>query len=185
MGGAQDPALVRIRQHHAAMAAELERLGAPLATGAAAAARRSLEQLCAYWRLEVLPHARAEERTLYAAAEALPAERSLVASLVREHQALQSCAQALEALRQQWERASATEAGEGLLRAADRQAAVAAAIFRLHADKENDLVLPALLRAGRSLDGLLREMERAFQAERGRTQAAGPEAVTPAAPGLG
>jgi hypothetical protein len=90
---------------------------------------------------EILPHARAEERTLYRASRCDPQAALLVEALVREHRDL------------------AAQAGR--LAAQVRPIAVAATaeaisvLFASHVAKENDLLLPALERSGANLARLI------------------------------
>lgn len=93
----------------------------------------------------VLPHATAEEATLYpAAASAAPL---LVAAMTAEHRALADRARALAGTGSS---VDALAAAEGF-----------AAVFAVHVDKENDLLLPLLARSTDvSLAGLLQAMHR-------------------------
>jgi iron-sulfur cluster repair protein YtfE (RIC family) len=90
---------------------------------------------------EILPHARAEERTLYRASRRDPQAALLVEALVREHRELASQA--------------------GRLAAQVRPVAVAATaeaistLFASHVAKENDLLRPALERSGANLARLI------------------------------
>ena len=90
---------------------------------------------------EVLPHAVAEERTLYRAARRDPGASRLVAELISEHQALAAMTSRL---------------GEPA-RPADiaAQAAAISALFAGHVTKENSLLLPALEHSGADLAALL------------------------------
>lgn len=90
---------------------------------------------------EVLPHTRAEERTLYRAARRDPGNVSLLQALMREHESLKSMTAAL--------REPARPA------AVAAQAAAIAALFASHAAKEDDLLLPALESSGTDLTALL------------------------------
>jgi len=90
---------------------------------------------------EVLPHARAEERTLYLAARRDPGASLLVQALISEHRDLASRAATL---------------GEPAQPAAiAAQAAAISALFASHAAKEDSLLLPALERSGADLAALL------------------------------
>jgi hypothetical protein len=89
----------------------------------------------------VLPHARAEERTLYRAARRDPGASLLVQALISEHRDLASRAATL---------------GEPAQPAAiAAQAAAISALFASHAAKEDSLLLPALERSGADLAALL------------------------------
>ncbi len=90
---------------------------------------------------EVLPHARAEERTLYRAARRDPDASLLVQALISEHRILASMAGRLG------------EPGSPAATAA--QAAAISAVFASHVDKEDSLLLPALERSGTDLAALL------------------------------
>lgn len=90
---------------------------------------------------EVLPHARAEERTLYRAARRDPGASLLVQALIGEHRALASRAERL---------------GEPAQPAAiAAQAAAISALFASHVTKVDCLLLPAVERSGADLAALL------------------------------
>ena len=114
--------------HHAEMVRELQRradqLIATVARGAPSVGAASAG--ADYFVATILPHALAEEKTLYAAVA--PVERRLIESLTSEHAALRRLGSEL------------TEASEGN----DRVAIVGALsqLFALHAAKENEFVLP-------------------------------------------
>jgi hypothetical protein len=117
--------------HHAEMVRELQRradqLIATVARGAPSVGAASA--VADYFVTTILPHALAEEKTLYVAVA--PVERRLIESLTLEHAALRRLGSEL------------TEASEGN----DRVAIVGALsqLFALHAAKENEFVLPTLL----------------------------------------
>ena len=90
---------------------------------------------------QVLPHAEAEEQTLYPAAVALPAAALLIRAMKQEHRELGALAGRL-----------ADDAGA--VNAAITAASIAT-LFSAHVTKENDLVLPALTEAGADLPALL------------------------------
>jgi Hemerythrin HHE cation binding domain len=90
---------------------------------------------------EVLPHARAEERTLYRAARRDPDTSLLVQALISEHRDLAARAATLDE--------------PALPAAIAAQAAAISALFASHAAKEDSLLLPALKRSGADLAGLL------------------------------
>ena len=97
--------------------------------------------LCAFLTDDVLPHARAEERTLYRAARRDPDVSLLVQALISEHQVLASMTGRL---------------GEPAPPAATAaQAAAISALFASHVAKEDSLLLPALERSGADLAALL------------------------------
>ncbi|MGH3282325.1 MAG: hemerythrin domain-containing protein, partial [Trebonia sp.] len=90
---------------------------------------------------EVLPHARAEERTLYRAARRDPATGPLVQALVGEHEVLKSMTARL------------SEPARPAAIAA--QAVAIVALFASHVAKEDTLLLPAIERSGVDLASLL------------------------------
>jgi hypothetical protein len=90
---------------------------------------------------EVLPHARAEERTLYRAARRDPDASLLVQALIGEHRLLASMAGRL---------------GEPARPAdAAAQAGAISALFASHVAKEDSLLLPALERSGADLSAMI------------------------------
>jgi iron-sulfur cluster repair protein YtfE (RIC family) len=89
---------------------------------------------------EVLPHARAEERTLYQAARRDPGASMPVQALIGEHRDLASMAERLD----EPARPAATAA----------QAAAISALLASHVAKEDSLLLPALERSGPGLAAL-------------------------------
>jgi hypothetical protein len=90
---------------------------------------------------EVLPHARAEERTLYRAAGRDPCASLLVQALISEHRALA---------------ARAVRLGEPAQpAAAAAEAEAISALFASHVAKEDSLLLPALEHSGADLAALL------------------------------
>ncbi len=125
-------ALEAMLAHHAVLADGVARRSDALRTaverqdhhGAAVA------ELVAYLAKEVLPHAMAEERTLYQAAAAKVDLADTVAGMVNEHRKLVSLAERL---------ATADDAS-----AAAAEAEAIVALFAAHVAKENDLVLPSL-----------------------------------------
>ena len=103
---------------------------------------RSVQSLLrAFLADEVLPHARAEERTLYRAARRDPEAGLLVRALVSEHRDLAAMAGRL---------------GEPARPAAvAAQAAAISALFASHVAKEDSLLLPAIERSGADLAAVL------------------------------
>lgn len=89
---------------------------------------------------EVLPHARAEERTLYRAAARRSQTELLVRALVSEHRAIAGLAGRL-----------AAETGASAAATAE----AISSLFAVHTAHEEDLLLPALGRSGTSLGGML------------------------------
>lgn len=174
--GAEDRAVIaKVTAHHAEMSARLERLSAAVAQpGDGALLTSSLSALVEYLRREVLPHAAAEEETIYADARETAGGAALVDALVLEHQDLRSRAQALAELEDPGAvpgDGHPAPASQGDLRTrAATQAATVAALFHVHARKENEVVFPALVAAGRPLRPILARMERAFSLARGTTR---------------
>jgi uncharacterized protein (DUF2249 family) len=126
-----------VEQHHARMAATL---GAKVEAVVEAARRGDDEEvrnasrdLVAWCRSELVPHAVAEEATLYAAAHARPEGRLLVDGMVTEHAVIIGL---VDSLADPSDRV-ATAAGARALRV----------VFDNHLEKENRLVLPLLVSA--------------------------------------
>jgi len=179
---AQDEVVIqKVRDHHAALVANLERLTGAVAQAAnLAELGQALASLLQYWRHEIMPHAAAEESTIYAAATPLEAARVLISALEHEHNDLRRRAAVLEDLYAQARNAlrssasaTAPAGGPTLFVQATVEAAGAEAVFAVHADKENDFVLPTLADAGRPLPEILSRMEQAFCAARRAAETAG------------
>ena len=122
-----------MRAHHQVLG---EQLSARVsAVSAAAAAGRPHEAavagLIAYLAGEILPHAAAEETTIYPAAAALDGLAGTVSEMTAEHTILSEAAGRL---------AEAADAAD-----AARRAEEIARLFAGHVVKENDILLPALL----------------------------------------
>jgi uncharacterized protein (DUF2249 family) len=143
--------------HHTQLAAELARHAALLRDDATVAEeagagpapgprwRDHQAALVGWLREELLPHAAAEEGTLYPAAAAQPSGRLLVDGMLGEHQAIMALVRELD--------------GAGTAAAAAAAARALSAVFEVHLAKENDLILPLLLAAEEvSLAGLLAGM---------------------------
>jgi hypothetical protein len=123
-----------IAAHHAEMVATLARAVQALAHAIEqgnpwTAARESLQ---AYADSNLLPHAAAEESTLYARAQRDPALVPLVQSMLSEHQALRRWRDTLDA---------ATRPTDALLAAGALHG-----LFSEHAAKEENWLVPALAR---------------------------------------
>ena len=141
--GPQEATLQAIRAHH-------RRLGETMAQHALTL-RRDLdrlaspyqrrERLVAFCADEVLPHAHAEETTLYAAAADRAETRLLVEAMRDEHGVLREL---LDELKQ----ANTASEIAGTATALD-------VLFQVHLRKENDILLPALVAAGVDLGALL------------------------------
>jgi uncharacterized protein (DUF2249 family) len=113
----------------------------------ASGARRDLVLFC---RGDLLPHAVAEEDSLYALARQLPAARMLVDAMIAEHRVL---ADLIDDLADATTPLAASAAAQALR-----------VLFELHADKENEFILPALAEdASVSLAGALDAMHRTFE----------------------
>jgi len=130
---ADDVALSTMRDHHTQLRADLESRLAALRDAVAAGAPHESAQaaLTEFVDRAVLPHAAAEEESLYPAA-ADHGVGVFIASMVLEHRELEHHAQAL--------RSAATA-----VRALSIGEAIAA-VFAVHVRKENDLLLPALMK---------------------------------------
>ncbi len=151
----------RVVAHHAEMAGRIAALVGTLArTGSADAAIEARDRLVSWAREELLPHAVAEEDTLYGAGAELPELRLLVRAMVAEHERIGALVEALE-------------------RAETPAAAVAAAggleaVLDVHLHKENELLLPALVAAPSvSVAGLLTGMHEILGAEESSSTATG------------
>ena len=116
-------------------------------------------ELVTYLAKEVLPHAMAEEHTLYQAAAAKADLAGTVAGMVDEHRKLVSLAERL---------ATADDAN-----VAAAEAEAIGALFASHVGKENELILPPLA-ADEAVDlaGLLVQMHRLIQAAQDETPVA-------------
>lgn len=126
-----------VEQHHAQMAGELAlRTEALLAAASAHDENRAAEALAALvqWTThELVPHALAEEKAMYPAAQARPEGRLLVEGMLGEHQVVTALVEELS---------SATDP----VRAAAAARALKV-VFDAHLAKENELVLPVLVSA--------------------------------------
>lgn len=125
-----------MRTHHRMLS---EQLAAHVTAVSEAAATRpaAVASLVAYLAEEVLPHATAEEQTIYPAAATHAGLAGIVSAMTAEHKALSAAAERLADLT-----CSA---------AAAEQATQIAELFAKHAARENDVLLPALL-ADRDVD---------------------------------
>ncbi|HET6966372.1 MAG TPA: DUF2249 domain-containing protein [Acidimicrobiales bacterium] len=121
-----------IRDHHARLVSDLqahvELLGQEVAAGHDH--RGAAQAVLSILEGQVLPHAAAEEQVLYPLASRRDDLRTLIEAMIAEHRYIQSAVAALRS----------TSYG---LTAAIRAEAIST-VFRLHAEKENDFVLPAL-----------------------------------------
>jgi uncharacterized protein (DUF2249 family) len=99
------------------------------------------DELLRFVTTEVLPHAAAEEATLYAAGSQRPATELLVAAMVAEHRVLVGLVEELAEARTPAEIVGAASAVR--------------AVFETHLAKENDLLLPALVADGVDIAAML------------------------------
>ena len=145
----QDAAAVEaVEAHHTQLAGELAGRVTMLIAAAdrdTAAADRARAELVAFCDRDLLPHAAAEEETLYPVAHGLPAARLLIDAMLAEHRRLTALVDGLRT------------AGPAVRAAADGRALQV--LFEEHLEKENTLVLPLLAGAPDiSLAGLLAGM---------------------------
>jgi uncharacterized protein (DUF2249 family) len=126
-----------IEQHHARMAGALALRVESLSAAARARREEEIDEVRAglvdWCRSELVPHALAEEETLYGAARARPEARLLVEALLAEHRVLVGLVDDLE-------RASDPVLAAELARALR-------ILFESHLAKENDQLLPLLVAA--------------------------------------
>jgi uncharacterized protein (DUF2249 family)/iron-sulfur cluster repair protein YtfE (RIC family) len=126
-----------VEQHHAQMQGALrvrvEALVAGASRGDEVAARAAQSDLVGWCRSELVPHAAAEEETLYPAARARTEARLLVESMLGEHQVIVGLVDELAAATDPVRAAAAARALQ--------------ALFDTHLTKENELVLPVLVSA--------------------------------------
>ncbi|MER5446410.1 DUF2249 domain-containing protein [Streptomyces sp. NPDC002764] len=134
---ASDPrdaaAVEAVEAHHAQLAGDLAGRVAILVEAAdrePAAADRVRTELVAFCDRDLLPHAAAEEETLYPVAHDLPAARLLIDGMLAEHRRL---AALVDALRTATSAVKAATDGRALQ-----------VLFEEHLEKENALVLPLL-----------------------------------------
>jgi len=134
----------QIVHHHAVLRRGLERRAGALCEAAENGVPfgQQMSSLREYLSGEILPHAQAEERTFYPAARARGSE--LVRTLTAEHRELAYLAGRLQP-------------GAGRAEAAMVSEWIAT-LFAGHVAKENDLLLPALIRSGADLAALLADM---------------------------
>ena len=123
-----------LKQHHAHMVTELDRLSAEFAAAVDAdsvAARRALAQ----WIDDVLlPHAVEEELTSYRAAAALPQGKLLIDAMLREHVLIRRL---VALFKQLADPAVSATYGRAVFE-----------VFESHQRKENEIILPLLVAEG-------------------------------------
>lgn len=136
-----------VEQHHAEMAGRLDLLTGALAAAAAGSGDVAAAQadLLAWLRTELVPHATAEEQTLYPAAAELPETRLLVEAMLAEHALIHRLVADLDASTTPMAAATVAKALE--------------TVFDSHLAKENDQLVPALVSSARysvaeMLDGM-------------------------------
>jgi uncharacterized protein (DUF2249 family) len=126
-----------VEQHHAqmagALAARVEALVGAAARRDDDAAAQARSELVAWCEHELVPHALAEEKAMYPAAQAKPEGRLLVEGMLGEHHVITGLVQLL------------ASTGEPVRAAAAAKALQVA--FENHLAKENELVLPLLVSA--------------------------------------
>lgn len=130
-------AVEAVEEHHAALAGALAVQATALAdlarAGRADDAEHARTQLLAWCRDELVPHALAEEGSLYRAAAEQSEARLLVEAMLAQHRAIVGLVDALDAAR---DTVSAAVAA-GALRS----------LFEVHLAAENDQILPLLVAA--------------------------------------
>lgn len=121
-----------LKEHHSAMVTELDRLSSALQRPADHAAAVSTRAALSKWLATVLiPHAAAEEKTSYRAADQLPAGHALITAMLMEHVLIRRLAELFE-----------TSLG------AEAAAAYARALFEVfecHQRVENHIIFPLLV----------------------------------------
>ena len=157
-------AAAAVERHHAQMSRTLAgavwSLTGATRTGRLQAAEGRRAELVAWCRGELVPHALAEESTMYAAAGALAEGRLLVEAMLAEHRAITGLVDQLAATT---EPVSAAALGRALQ-----------ALFEVHLAKENDQVLPLLLATpGVSVAALLGGHARAARRRLGQVREPG------------
>jgi hypothetical protein len=136
----------QIVHHHAVLRRGVERQVGTVCDAAAGGVPhgRQLAELRQYLDAEVLPHAAAEERTLFRAAVGHARGSELVRELTAEHHALAYLAGRLQPAA---DAATVATVAEWI-----------ATLFAGHVAKVNDLLLPALTGSGADLNVLLADM---------------------------
>ena len=130
-------AAAAVEQHHAQLAGSLalhvEGVVAAAVNSNESVARGAREKLVTWCRTELVPHALAEEKAMYPAAQARVEGRLLVEGMLAEHAVITGLVDELDR-------------ADDIVRAAVAARALQT-IFDSHLAKENDLVLPLLVAA--------------------------------------
>lgn len=139
-------AMEAVENHHAQMSGELALLAANLVNAAAGGdATTARDRLVSWARESLVPHAMAEEKSLYPAGRELTEGRLLVDAMLAEHVAIVAMVDEVEK--------AATHMGAAVAGRALQ------ALFAVHLDKENDQLLPLLgASPDHSVAGLLEGM---------------------------
>ena len=122
----------KVEQHHAEMAGRLDLLTADVVRAAGTdRAEATRQELLSWLRDELVPHATAEEQTLYPAAAQLTETRLLVEAMLAEHVLIHRLVADLESASDPVEAAAVARALE--------------TVFDSHLAKENDQLIPTLV----------------------------------------
>jgi uncharacterized protein (DUF2249 family)/iron-sulfur cluster repair protein YtfE (RIC family) len=122
----------KVEQHHAEMAGRLDLLTADVVRAAGSdRAEATRQELLTWLRTELVPHATAEEKTLYPAAAQIADARLLVEAMLAEHVLIHRLVADLDAASDPVEAAAVARAIE--------------TVFDSHLAKENDQLIPTLV----------------------------------------
>jgi hypothetical protein len=121
----------QVREHHAAMVAELDRLIAALRDAEPTDQEATRAELAGWFDEVLVPHADEEEVTTYRAASQLTEGRALIEAMAREHLLIKRLVALFTA-----SEATAAAYGRAVFEA-----------FTSHQGKENDVILPMLVDA--------------------------------------
>jgi len=149
-----------IRRHHGELARGVaQRVNAVLdaVDMLSPAVEDARSELARYCEQELLPHAAAEEDSLYRAGAELTASELLVAAMTAEHVALRALVDEIVNARSSARLAAAA----GGLRS----------LFEAHLAKENDRLLPALVAAGVNLETVISDLHHLLGHEQGEPSA--------------
>ncbi len=159
-----------ILAHHAALNADVNMRVSFLGNKVekAESEKSAIEDLVRYLNAEVVPHAIAEEHTIYQTAVDKLGLADLIGEMTTEHKTLVSELTALEN----------SSSGQEALEHADRFAV----LFSDHVTKENELIVPRLLDSGDvDLTLVLSEMHQLFEAAQESAASASPDKKDPTA----